>query len=610
MTARIVQSNNRAQFEKMINRWEGRWRLRRIVLYLPRVLMAAIGIGIITTLILGIFRVVSPMLMVGVISGGIAAIVVLISSALRLFGKNGIEAARQFDSAFDLQERISTAIELMDGRIQTAPELAELQVADAMSHAKDVDPRKHIKLEVRWLEWIGVVSLSLVLIIILGAYALIGSQRNNGTSAATETAVQQAADAVRDITENVATDSALTDEERSNLLESLEVTLDDLSEEPATAEDSFVAMSELEADLSQLAEEISDETAADSAALAAAAEVLQNPSDSDTSDTADSSSLSEELAQMQDALSELTPEQEAALQQQMTAAAAALQEEFPELAQQLAELAQNTPASDSNISEEQLQQMLDDLAAIENDVERRNEAAEALQEAAQQAQEAAQDIAQSESQQGQEQSAQDGQQQSQQSQDGQQQSQQGQQSQDGQPQSAQDGQQQEGESDNAVEGENSGDASAPSDNPDSGQPQVGQPPQQGNSQLGNEGGGAGDSEAAGRQEGLGSVSEQSGGGNSPDGEGEIVYEEVYAPNSINTDGDGNVVLETDTSDSPVVEGDFQDNPTGEVSVPYNQVFRTYEDAANRALENDYVPLGMQDVVRDYFSSLQPTGDNP
>ena len=31
-------------------------------------------------------------------------------------------------------------------------------------------------------------------------------------------------------------------------------------------------------------------------------------------------------------------------------------------------------------------------------------------------------------------------------------------------------------------------------------------------------------------------------------------------------------------------------------------------AANRALENDYVPLGMQDVVRDYFSSLQPTGD--
>ncbi|MDQ7036673.1 MAG: hypothetical protein Q9P01_18125 [Anaerolineae bacterium] len=47
-----------------------------------------------------------------------------------------------------------------------------------------------------------------------------------------------------------------------------------------------------------------------------------------------------------------------------------------------------------------------------------------------------------------------------------------------------------------------------------------------------------------------------------------------------------------------------------MSVPYNQVFRTYEDAANRALENDYVPLGMQDVVRDYFSSLQPTGDNP
>jgi hypothetical protein len=42
-----------------------------------------------------------------------------------------------------------------------------------------------------------------------------------------------------------------------------------------------------------------------------------------------------------------------------------------------------------------------------------------------------------------------------------------------------------------------------------------------------------------------------------------------------------------------------------VTVPYNQVFSDYSNAANQALERDYIPLGLRDVVRDYFSSLEP-----
>jgi len=55
---------------------------------------------------------------------------------------------------------------------------------------------------------------------------------------------------------------------------------------------------------------------------------------------------------------------------------------------------------------------------------------------------------------------------------------------------------------------------------------------------------------------------------------------------------------------PVTEGEFSQNPTGQTTVPYDQVYQDYSDAANRALESDYIPLGLRDVVRDYFSALE------
>jgi hypothetical protein len=613
MASGIVQNTNRAHFENLLNRWETRWRLRRIVLYMPRVLMAAIGIGIIVTVLLGLFRVLTPTMMAAVISGSIVAVVIIASSALGLFGKSGMDIARQFDKAFGLQERISTALELLDGRIKSAPELAELQIADAISRARDVDPRKHIKIEVNWLEWFGVLVLALVLALILGLYILFGAPPD-ASAAATQSAIQQAADDVRDITEEVATNSTLTDEERSNLLETLEVALDDLSQDEATAEDGFVAMSELEADLSALAEEIGNETSADSSALAAAAEALQNPtspnSSSEVTPRESPADLGQELAEMQQALSELTPEQSAQLQQQLSAAAQAMREQYPELAQQLQELAQNAQIGDTAITQEQLEQALENLENIQNSLEQRTDLAEQLQQAAQQAQQNADQIAQSESQQGQPQeSEQQGQQ------DGQQQGQQGEgeQEQQGQPnQQGAGGQPQQSDSASNISQGNPADANiaVPSEGQEGeegSQPgQVGEQPR--DSQEGGAGGGAGEGDAGERQDGLSDQNQPASGENEADGQGETSFESVYAPNAIDTDGQGSIILEPDASDAPVTEGNFQENPTGESSVPYNQVFRSYEDAANRALENDYVPLGMQDVVRDYFSALQPAGE--
>lgn len=40
-------------------------------------------------------------------------------------------------------------------------------------------------------------------------------------------------------------------------------------------------------------------------------------------------------------------------------------------------------------------------------------------------------------------------------------------------------------------------------------------------------------------------------------------------------------------------------------VPYDQVFGDYRDRAYATLADDYVPLGLKDYIRDYFSSLEP-----
>lgn len=41
-------------------------------------------------------------------------------------------------------------------------------------------------------------------------------------------------------------------------------------------------------------------------------------------------------------------------------------------------------------------------------------------------------------------------------------------------------------------------------------------------------------------------------------------------------------------------------------VPYYEVFRDYRQSAYEALNEDYIPLGLQGLVRDYFSSLEPS----
>jgi hypothetical protein len=69
-----------------------------------------------------------------------------------------------------------------------------------------------------------------------------------------------------------------------------------------------------------------------------------------------------------------------------------------------------------------------------------------------------------------------------------------------------------------------------------------------------------------------------------------------------------VQVPTGDFDRPTISESEQtaEGDEGEVTVDYRSVLPVYQERATRALQDRYVPHAMKDLVREYFSSLQPT----
>ncbi|MGB1288964.1 MAG: hypothetical protein ACPG7F_20690, partial [Aggregatilineales bacterium] len=225
--------HKRDAFEHMVKRWENRLRWTRMLLWLPRILAGAIFAGIIVMLLAGTSGFLTAT-QVAIIAGATIGLITVAGLALlRLLPRPSIESAREFDVRFNLQERISTAFELMTGDARTNDEIAYFQIEDAYNQAKSINARERLPLDIRPLEWIPPVLLAVLFMILL---VLVGtSLANNGTQVtpgASTGAVTAAAEDLRDISDTIATDTNLSDEDREDLLESLETRLDDLEERP------------------------------------------------------------------------------------------------------------------------------------------------------------------------------------------------------------------------------------------------------------------------------------------------------------------------------------------------------------------------------------------
>jgi hypothetical protein len=118
--------------------------------------------------------------------------------------------------------------------------------------------------------------------------------------------------------------------------------------------------------------------------------------------------------------------------------------------------------------------------------------------------------------------------------------------------------------------------------------------------------GQGQGQGQGQQgQGSGSQGQQ---GAPSSGWGKGHSEPVYAPpSSVNAPGTQVAVQGQDNpggeQSSSTTNTDA--NNTGPAQVPYEQVYGQYEQQAGNALDNDYIPQGYKDLVRDYFTSIYP-----
>jgi len=600
-TQSLTSKSKRTELDTVLSAWESRYKLRVLSKQLPR----AIIVGLVISMVIGVIGYSQRLILaqnLAVITLAVTGISGLLTVLYtQLFPRPRDLSARYFDIEFGLKERMSTALELLDGRIQTHPEIESIQISDALVHAHEVDPNESITMDFRPVEWIAMAVLLLGMLAMILVPMLVGQDIPAQTPSP---AVQAAREDVRDITESIATDTDLSELDREELLEALEIALDRLEEEDISDEEAFAAMSQLESQIEEVENELQDGINLDQSSLESASEALSDFTPPDETQAGeevvseegvpqDGMQSAEDLSQ---ALNELAQNAENLSEEEAQAAADALEqaaedlaESNPELSQALQDMADALEAGDTEAAQQQAQNAQQELQQQQQQLQQDSNAQNSLSEMSEMTQQASQEIAQQQSQQQQPQ------------------------------QNSQPSQPQEGESESSQSQSGEGQqGDQPSDTTQQGDAQGNQQPAQNmpgasesessqqNSETGGQGAGEGESNNT-SLEGGGGEDQGADTDNNPTGEGVSDFESIYNPTGIDGGGNNELELESDASDETLREGEFEDNPLGESRVTYDTVFNDYQDAANRALESDYVPLGLRDVVRDYFTSLEPTG---
>lgn len=135
-------------------------------------------------------------------------------------------------------------------------------------------------------------------------------------------------------------------------------------------------------------------------------------------------------------------------------------------------------------------------------------------------------------------------------------------------------------------------------------------PGQSNQQSGqsNGGGGSGSgsgsapqSNQSGSEAGSSPIPQNNGAGNG----GESAYQKIYAPSLLGGAGGDTLGLPTSGENGDVVGTSPTTAENGQSLVPYTEVYSQYNQFNRQAIENGEVPAQFMDVVRSYFSSLQP-----
>jgi uncharacterized coiled-coil DUF342 family protein len=486
-----------------------------------------------------------------------------------------LKVALRVDNELHLKERLSTSLAVDGGGSKSveaviasfAPELVDRMHTDALSAARGIIPTRDFPLrtERRPLLSAGVALLiALVLVFLPNQMDAVLRERE-----AVRQAVDRQAENIEQLREEVAEAEEMTPEEREELLKRLAELAEKLRTNRGDLEQALADISQLEA---QLRERLDPKGGQKAAMLEALAAQMQALAQQEATDPGDMQAAAEALEQLAEQMEEMTSEEQAALAQQLAQMAArAAQAGDSQLAQALSAMAQAAQSGDPSAAQQAAQNAGEALEAAEGRLANQ----QALGQTVSQLQDSRQSVSRA-GQQGQQQANQNGQQ-----------DQNGQQGQNGQPgQNGQNGQP--GQS--GQQGQQGG---------QSGQPGQGQ---------GQPGGGGGTTANTLPGDTRSGQAGDPQGQRDPGSEGQLDGQ-VYVPREKRPQGEGEIFIPGQDTGEGETQSREQPDPLGGVNnpalIPYQAVFETYLDAANQAMEQSYIPPGLEEYIRRYFSELEP-----
>lgn len=486
--------------------------------------------------------------------------------------------ARRVDLELGLKERLSTALVLavLGEEAESAHvngksvykkagfdrSLVDLQYQDALTTARAIRPRAAIPMP--WLR--KPLLTAAVLIMAVGVLGFLPNPMDEfiRERAAIAQEAEEQAGKIDDLRSEIEESQELSPEMQEELQRLLAELAEQLRENPGDKAEALAELSKVE---EMLREMMDPGTGMKQAALESLAAQLQELAKRDPNQKADLSTTQEDLAKLAEMLQNMDENERQELAQTLAQMAArAAQAGASDLAQALASMAQAAQANDAESASQAAQAASDALAREQSGLSDQ----QALQRALSQLQESRQRMAQA--------------------------------GEGGRSVARQPGQEP-GQGQGQGEGEGDGDGDGDGQGEGEGQ---GQGSGQGQGQPGGGGGGT--------RADQGPPTEGSGQAGRPEGEGQAggigdPGSQVYVPWDRRPTGDESVFIPGQDTDQGETQTREQRDPLpgahGPAIMPYYEVFETYLNSANQAIEQSYIPSSLKDYIREYFSQLEP-----
>jgi hypothetical protein len=420
--------------------------------------------------------------------------------------------------------------------------LIALQRQDALATAQAVDPRRAFPF--RWLRRPLLLTAVLVAAMIVLAVLPNPMDAVLAERAAVAQAAEEQAERMEELREEIENVGELTPEAREELLRQLAELAEQLRANPGDREEALADLSKVEEALRQ---ELDPNADARQAALEALAAGLQALAEGETDEEADLSDIPEALEKLAEQLAEMDAAEREALAQSLAGMAArTAQAGEGDLAQALAALAQAAQSGEGDVASQAAQAAADALAQAQGELADQA----ALRRTLSQVQESRQAMAQ------------------------------------------------------AVQGQSVAQGQGQRQGQGQGQGQ-GQSQGQGQGQPG--GGGGTQADTLPPASGVGKADRPQGEGQ-PGTTGEL-DQQIYVPWERRQGSGDEVFIPGQEAGQGETQVREQKDPLpgapGQALVPYQEVYYNYLDAANQTMERSYIPSGLKDYVREYFSQLEP-----